>query len=164
MGLRSHVLLRLPAREWDLLALFTMPTAAQSPKAVAEPVSKVCTFDQASVCLLDDDLSMLKALDRLLKSDGFNVEKFSQPAAFLSSIGKAPCRVAILDVWMPDMNGLEVQAVLRKECPQARIIFISGRDEPSVRQAALDAGAFGFLSKPFDDETLLQLVRKAVAN
>ena len=71
--------------------------------------------------------------------------------------------VAILDVWMPDMNGLEVQAVLRKDSPETRIIFISGRDDPSVRQAALDAGAFGFLSKPFDDEALLALVQKAAA-
>lgn len=106
---------------------------------------------------------MLKALDRLLKSDGFNVEKFSDPAAFLSSMGEATCRLAILDVWMPDMNGLEVQEALRIDSPDTRIIFISGRDDPSVRQAALDAGAFGFLSKPFDDETFLQLVRKAVA-
>jgi DNA-binding NarL/FixJ family response regulator len=71
--------------------------------------------------------------------------------------------VAILDIWMPDMNGLEVQSMLRKECPETRIIFISGRDDPSVRQSALEAGAFGFLSKPFDDEAFLQLVRKGVA-
>jgi FixJ family two-component response regulator len=140
-----------------------MPTAVHSWKPSAEPDSKICTFDQASVCLLDDDLSMLKALERLLKSDGFNVERFSEPAAFLSAVGKSPCRVAILDVWMPDMNGLEVQAALRKESPNTRIIFISGRDDPSVRQTALEAGALGFLSKPFDDEELLQLVRKAVA-
>lgn len=106
---------------------------------------------------------MLKALDRLLTCEGFNVEKFSHPTAFLSTIGQAPRRVVILDVWMPDMNGLEVQEALRKDSPETRIIFISGRDDPSVRQAALDAGAFGFLSKPFDDETLVQLVHKAVA-
>ena len=140
-----------------------MPTAAHPTEAFAESVSNRCAFDEASICLLDDDLSMLKALDRLLKSDGFNVEKFSDPAAFLSSMGRRRVGVAILDVWMPDMNGLEVQAVLRKDSPETRIIFISGRDDPSVRQTALEAGAFGFLSKPFDDEVLLQLVRKAVA-
>jgi FixJ family two-component response regulator len=140
-----------------------MPTAVHSSKPSAEPVSKVCAFDKASVCLLDDDLSMLRALDRLLKSDGFNVEKYHEPAAFLSNLGTSSCRVAILDVWMPDMNGLEVQAALRKHSPETRIIFISGRDDPSVRQTALEAGAFGFLSKPFDDEVLLQLVREAVA-
>ena len=141
-----------------------MPTAVHPPKAFADPASKICAFEKASICLLDDDLSMLKALDRLLKSEGFNVERFSHPAAFLSTIGQAPCRVAILDVWMPDMNGLEVQSVLRKDSPETRIIFISGRDDPSVRQAALDAGAFGFLAKPFDDETLVQLVHKAIAS
>jgi two-component system response regulator HydG len=140
-----------------------MPTAVHSWKPCADRASKVCVFDKAPVCLLDDDLSMLKALDRLLKSDGFNVEKFSEPAAFLSSVGKCSCPVAILDVWMPDMNGLEVQMALRKHSPQTRIIFISGRDDPSVRQTALEAGAFGFLSKPFDDEVFLQLVRKALA-
>jgi two-component system C4-dicarboxylate transport response regulator DctD len=140
-----------------------MPTAVHSWKPSVEPASKVCDFEKASVCLLDDDLSMLKALDRLLTSDGFNVERFSEPAAFLAAVGKNSCRVAILDVWMPDMNGLEVQSVLRKDSPETRIIFISGRDDPSVRQTALEAGAFGFLSKPFDDEVFLQLVRKALA-
>ena len=141
-----------------------MPTAVHSWKPASEPDSKVYALDKASICLLDDDLSILKALERLLKSDGFHVERFHEPAAFLSAVGKSPCRVAILDVWMPDMNGLEVQAVLRKDCPETRIIFISGRDDPSVRQTALEAGALGFLSKPFDDEILLQLVRKAVTS
>ena len=155
---------RLVAREWFLLlSIYIMPTAAHPPKTLSGPASKFCAFDQPSVCLLDDDLSMLKALDRLLTSDGFNVEKFSQPAAFLETIGECFWRVAILDVWMPDMNGLEVQAVLQKDSPKTRIIFMSGRDDPSVRQTALEAGAFGFLSKPFDDEVFLQLVRKAVA-
>jgi len=141
-----------------------MSTAVHPPKAFAKPVSKVCAFEKPSICLLDDDLSMLKALDRLLQSEGFHVEKFSEPAAFLSTMGENSCRVVILDVWMPDMNGLEVQAVLQKDSPETRIIFISGRDDPSVSQTALEAGAFGFLSKPFDDEVLLQLVRKAVTS
>ena len=142
--------------------LSIMPTAVQSPETFAEPALDGNADQKASVCLLDDDLSMLKALDRLLKSDGFKVEKFCQPAAFLAAVEETPCRVAILDVWMPDMNGLEVQAVLRTESPQTRVIFMSGRDDPSVRQTALESGAFGFLSKPFDDEAFLQLVRKAV--
>jgi len=139
-----------------------MQTAAH-PIAFAESASNRRAAVAPSIRLLDDDLSMLKALDRLLKSEGFNVERFSDPAAFLSSMREATCRLAILDVWMPDMNGLEVQSVLRKESPDTRIIFISGRDDPSVREIALAAGAFGFLSKPFDDEALLQLVRKGIA-
>jgi len=115
------------------------------------------------IWLLDDDTSMLKALGRLLNSAGFIVEKFSDPADFLSRIAEGECRVAVLDVWMPDMNGLEVQACLRRDSPRTRIIFITGRDDPLVRQTALDAGAFAFLAKPFEDEVLLQLIHKAVA-
>ena len=115
------------------------------------------------IWLLDDDASMLRALGRLLNSAGFTVEKFSDPADFLSRIAEGECRVAVLDVWMPDMNGLEVQACLRRDSPRTRIIFITGRDDPLVRQTALDAGAFAFLAKPFEDEVLLQLIHKAVA-
>src|SRR5438034_5205091 len=115
------------------------------------------------IWLLDDDASMLRALGRLLNSAGFHVEKFNHPVAFLSRLEQARCQVAILDVWMPDMNGLEVQASLRENSPETRIIFISGRDDPSVRQTALDAGAFGFLAKPFQDEVLVNIIHKAVA-
>jgi two-component system response regulator FixJ len=118
---------------------------------------------RAGIWLLDDDASMLKALSRLLKSAGFAVQKFSHPADFLSNLEHARCRVAVLDVWMPDMNGLEVQACLRRESPETRIIFITGRDDPSIRQTALDMGAFGFLAKPFEDEVLVQLIRKAAS-
>ena len=119
--------------------------------------------DTEIVCLVDDDLSVLKSIQRLLASDGLSVRAFNQPKEFLTHVQNHSVPVVILDVWMPDMNGLEVQAVLRKDSPDTRIIFISGRDDPAVRQTALEAGAFGFLSKPFDDEALLQLVRKAVA-
>jgi len=119
--------------------------------------------DRDGIWLLDDDASMLKALGRLLASAGFAVEKFSQPSDFLSNLKHARCQVAILDVWMPQMSGLEVQACLRRDSPQTRIIFMTGRDDPSVRQTALDAGAFGFLTKPFEDEALVQLILKATA-
>src|SRR5438034_5452423 len=116
------------------------------------------------IWLLDDYASMLRALGRLLNSAGFIVEKFNHPAIFLARLEHAPCRVAVLDVWMPDMNGLEVQASLRENSPETRIIFMTGRDDPSVRQTALDAGAFAFLAKPFDDGVLVELIQKAVAD
>ncbi|MEI4927061.1 response regulator, partial [Klebsiella pneumoniae] len=64
----------------------------------------------------------------------------------------------------PRMNGLEVQARLRRDSPKTRIIFMTGRDDPSVRQTAIDAGAFAFLTKPFEDEALVQLVQKAMSS
>jgi FixJ family two-component response regulator len=116
-----------------------------------------------SIWLLDDDASMLRALGRLLNSAGFDVEKFNHPAAFLSRLEQARCQVAVLDVWMPVMSGLEVKALLNENSPETQIIFISGRDDPSVRQKALDAGAFAFLAKPFHDEVLVKVIHKAVA-
>jgi FixJ family two-component response regulator len=115
-----------------------------------------------SIWLLDDDASMLRALGRLLRSAGFSVEKFNHPVPFLSRIEEARCRVAVLDVWMPDMNGLEVQSRLNENSPETRIIFITGRDDPSVRQTALDAGAFAFLTKPFDDEVMVKVIHEAL--
>jgi two-component system, LuxR family, response regulator FixJ len=63
---------------------------------------------------------------------------------------------------MPLMDGLEVQAVLNQNSPDTQIIFISGRYDPSVRQTALDAGAFAFLAKPFEDEVLVKLIHEAL--
>ena len=126
--------------------------------------SPLSASSRDGIWLLDDDASMLKALGRLLNSAGFIVEKFNHPATFLARLENAPCRVAVLDVWMPDMNGLEVQACLRRDSPETQIIFISGRDDPSVRHTALDAGALAFLAKPFDDEFMVQLVRKAAGS
>src|SRR5947199_9668053 len=92
----------------------------------------------ASACdgiwLLDDDVSMLKALGRLMNSAGFVVEKFNHPAAFLARLEHGSCRVAILDVWMPDMNGMKVQAWLRRNSHESRISFITGSDAPPIRQ------------------------------
>jgi FixJ family two-component response regulator len=135
--------------------------------AVAELDPKGSTLSDLvhdGIWLLDDDASMLKALGRLLKSAGFDVQAFNHPAAFLSKLEEEHCRVAVLDMWMPDMNGLEVQSCLRRDSPETRIIFISGRDDPTVRQTALDAGAFAFLSKPFEDEVLVQLIHQARAS
>jgi FixJ family two-component response regulator len=116
-----------------------------------------------SIWLLDDDVSMLRALGRLMESAGFDVEKFSDPVTFLARLEKATCRLAVLDVWMPEMSGLEVHACLRRDSPATKVIFVTGREDPLARQTAIEGGAFAFLSKPFDDEVLLQLIREAVA-
>ena len=133
-------------------------------KHLEEPCARVSPsgLNGNSIWLLDDDASMLRALGRLLTSAGFSVEKFNHPAAFLSRLEQTRCKVAVLDVWMPFMDGLEVQALLNQNSPDTQIIFISGRYDPSVRQTALDAGAFAFLAKPFEDEVLVKLIHEAL--
>jgi len=116
------------------------------------------------ICLLDDDPSVLKAVGRLLLSAGWQAQQFSDPEKFLeyAKIHRAP--VAVIDVWMPLMSGLEVQSRLREISPSTRVIVFTGKDDPLVRCTALHAGASAFLTKPFDDEELLTAVRLALAS
>jgi len=72
--------------------------------------------------------------------------------------------VALLDVELPGLQGNEWALYLKEMSPETRIIFVSGQNDPVVRQTALDAGAFGFLAKPFEDEVLVQLIHQAVAD
>jgi len=115
------------------------------------------------ICLLDDDPSVLKAVGRLLSSAGWQARQFNDPEKFLeyAKIHRSP--VAVIDVWMPLMNGLEVQSRLKEVSPSTRVIIFTGKDDPLVRSTAVNAGASAFLTKPFDDEELLTAVRLALA-
>jgi FixJ family two-component response regulator len=116
------------------------------------------------VCLLDDDPSVLKAVGRLLCSAGCRVKQFSDPNEFLVYAKVHRTAVAVIDVWMPVMSGLEVQSRLHELSPSTRVIIFTGRDDQRVRSSALNAGASAFLTKPFDDEELLTAVRLALAS
>jgi FixJ family two-component response regulator len=115
------------------------------------------------ICLLDDDPSVLKAVSRLLSSAGWQVEQFSDPEKFLEYAKIHRCPVAVIDIWMPLMSGLEVQSRLRELSPSTRVIIFTGKDDLLVRSTALNAGASAFLTKPFDDEELLTAIRLALA-
>jgi FixJ family two-component response regulator len=115
-----------------------------------------------AICILDDDSSVLNSLRELLDSDGFEAQTFDDPLQFLAYAQEHPVKLAVLDVWMPEMNGVEVQERLRELSPDTRVIIITAREEPAIRTAAMEAGAFGFLGKPFDDEAFLALVRSVL--
>lgn len=119
-------------------------------------------LSEAAVCVVDDDPSVLKSVQRLFQAEGVDVEKFSEPAAFLAAVAQSPCRVVILDVAMPQMNGLEVQAILRRTAPETRVVFLSGQGDDSIRETALKNGAIAFLDKPCDDSQLIEVVRRAL--
>jgi FixJ family two-component response regulator len=116
------------------------------------------------VCLLDDDPSVLKGMARLFESADLPLETFSDPETFLAYARTHRPQVALVDVCMPQMSGLEVQSRLREISPSTRIIIFTGNDDPLVRSTALNAGASAFLTKPFDDEELLTSVRLAFAS
>ena len=116
------------------------------------------------VCLLDDDLSVLRGLGRLFASADLHAETFSDPEEFLSYVRIHRPAVVLIDVHMPQMSGLEVQSRLGKISPSTRVIIFTGKDDPLVRSTALNAGATAFLTKPLDDEELLTAVRLALAS
>ena len=107
---------------------------------------------------------MLKGLGRLFSSADLNAKTFSDPEEFLRYAQTHRPAVALIDVCMPLMNGLEVQSRLGKISPSTRVIIFTGKDDPLVRSAALNAGASAFLTKPFDDEELLTAIRLALAS
>jgi two-component system response regulator FixJ len=116
------------------------------------------------VCLLDDDPSVLKGLGRLFSSADLDAKMFSDPGEFLCYAKTHRPVVALLDVCMPQMSGLEVQSQLRTISPSTRVIIFTGKDDPLVRSTALNAGALAFFTKPFNDEELLTAVRLALTS
>ena len=92
-------------------------------------------------------------------STGWRAEPFSEPDAFLNYVKIHRPAVAIIDVWMPLMNGLEVQSRVRELSPSTHVIMLTGKDDPLVRSTSLKAGASAFFIKPFDDEEFLTAVR-----
>src|SRR6476469_6451686 len=90
--------------------------------------------EATAVYLLDDDASILKATRRLLDSAGWNnVEIFTDPIAFLEHAATHRPELAVIDIFMPDMNGLEVQTRLRRVSPSTRVIVLTAKDDPSNR-------------------------------
>ena len=114
-----------------------------------------------TVYLLDDDSSILKSTGRLLDSAGWKVEAFTDPIAFLEQAAMHFPDVAVIDILMPDMNGLEVQTRLRRVSPSTRVIVLTGKDDPSVRRMAMNAGASAFFIKGVQSGEFLAGVKAA---
>ena len=119
--------------------------------------------DTEIVCLVDDDLSVLKSIERLLASDGLSVRGFNKPKEFLTHVQAHTVPLVVLDIWMEEMSGLEVQAQLSALSPQTRVIIITGREDQTAKLAALQLGVIAFFTKPFDDDQFLNAVRGALA-
>ena len=126
-------------------------------------MSNNSSVNGSPICLLDDDPSVLKATGRLLSSAGREVQSFTDPHAFLNYAQTQHPRLAIVDILMPLMHGLEVQRRLRNVSPATRVIILTSKDDPFVRSQALEAGADGFFLKPVNDEEFLSGVDDILA-
>ena len=114
------------------------------------------------IAIVDDDDSLRKSLDNLLRSVGFRTQGFSSAEAFLSSNQVHDTACLILDARMPGMSGLELQRQLGAANWRIPIIFITAHADDDARARALAAGAVDFLYKPFREEELLKAIDTAL--
>jgi FixJ family two-component response regulator len=114
------------------------------------------------ISIVDDDESNREALRSLLRSVGFTAEAFASAEGFLNSDHLHHTGCLILDLGLPGMTGLELQQHLAAAKHRIPIIFITAYDDEAARARAFQAGAVGFLQKPFRDEALLHAVQVAL--
>jgi FixJ family two-component response regulator len=114
------------------------------------------------VAIVDDDESIRGALHGLMKAAGFAARAFASAEEYLNSGEQKRTACLIADIRMPGMSGLELQSKLNLDHHRIPIIFITAHGDEKMRMQALRAGAVEFLTKPFDDEALVDSVRAAL--
>lgn len=119
------------------------------------------TDEPFTIFLVDDDAGVLKALSRLLQTRGYAVQPFTSPQAFLANHDTAVPGCAVLDVSMPDLDGLALQTALTAEGSQRPVIFLTGKGDIPTSVRAMRAGAIDFLTKPVNDDDLLAAIAQA---
>jgi FixJ family two-component response regulator len=116
------------------------------------------------VSIVDDDESVRDATEGLVRSLGYSVATFASAEEFLRSDRVNDTACLITDLHMPGLNGIELQRRLTAQGHHMPIIFITAFPEEKTRSRALDAGAVGFLSKPYREECLIGCLNAALAN
>jgi FixJ family two-component response regulator len=115
-----------------------------------------------TVYVLDDEADVLRALSRLLRSEGLGVRTFDDALAFLEHMDPGLAGCVLLDLSMPELDGLAVQRLLNDNGCTQPVIFLSGNADAVASASARQQGASDFLSKPVDAEELLRSVRAAL--
>ena len=114
------------------------------------------------VAIVDDDEAVQRALQDLIESDGLSVLCFGSAEQFLDSEARNKAACLIADIRMPGLSGLELQAKLKAERCRIPVVFITAHGDAEMRIHAMRQGAVEFLSKPFDDTVLLEIVHAAL--
>ena len=114
------------------------------------------------ITVVDDDPSVRKALSRLIGASGYDATVYESAEAFLAADVAAETECLVLDVHLPGMSGLDLQAALVKSGVNCPVVFITAFDEDRPRTEALAAGATAFLRKPIDSDRLITAIGKAI--
>jgi len=120
-------------------------------------------MSDAIVYVVDDDETVRRSLARLVRSAGLKVDTFASAQAFLEHKGQNRPSCLVLDVRLPGLSGLDLQAAMGQSQRAMPIIFITGRGNVPMTVRAMKGGAQDFLEKPFDDQELLDGIQRALA-
>lgn len=119
--------------------------------------------EQPTVFVVDDDATVLRAIERLLRLHGYTVRPFASPGPFLRAIDPLTPGCVLLDLSLPDVTGLDVQKQLLAAGNHQPVVFLSGYGTIRASVQAMKAGAVDFIEKPFEESTLLATVERAIA-
>ncbi|MFJ3484630.1 response regulator transcription factor [Pseudomonas sp. NPDC090202] len=114
------------------------------------------------VFVVDDDISVRESLELLIRFSGWEPQLLDSAQAFLDQPRPRVPSCLVLDINLPDLNGLDLQSAIANERPDMPIIFITGYGDIPRTVRAMKAGAVEFLTKPFDDEVLLRAISEAL--
>jgi FixJ family two-component response regulator len=132
-------------------------------KSMAPDTKPIDTSSPATVLVVDDDQSVLRSLRRLLSASGFHVKAFTRPSELIASEIPKTNACMVVDIDLPEMNGIEMCEVLKRSGCGLPTILITGRTDIRIRTLAAQSDAVAVLFKPFDEEPLLDAIASALA-
>ena len=128
----------------------------------AKEAKRVALQGGQIVALIEDDASVRRSTERLIRLAGFQVQSFESAAEFLKSKRPEAAGCLVLDVRLPGLSGLDLQRKLNAAGSDVPIVFITGHGDIPMSVRAMKAGAVEFLTKPFRDQDLLDSIRQAI--
>lgn len=117
-----------------------------------------------TVFVVDDDASLLRAMQRLLDSFGYEVLVFRSAEAFLAQDAPAADACLLLDIFLPGMSGIELWTALAASDRSIPTVLMTARDDESTRRLVCEVDATAILYKPFDEDVLLEAIARALTN
>ena len=133
-----------------------MPLEAEQEKRMKESSRKVLR-----VMILDDEPIVGRRLRQALSKHGFELEIFEDPAKAVSRLGETRFDIVVTDMRMEEMDGIDILEYVNANCPNTRVIIITGYATVEVAREALVKGAFDFIAKPFKPDDLRSVLNKA---
>jgi FixJ family two-component response regulator len=114
------------------------------------------------VCIVDDDAVLRESLSDLLRAAGYGAACFESAECYLASDERGGCSCVVADIQMPGLTGIDLATRVASAADAPKVILITGHPDESWRARALNAGAAGFLRKPIESKSLLDLVERSI--